>query len=130
MVDQNRVVFNDRSMVLTAPPLEGATVRFDKKQRPQFKLGLKDNEITVTVFTNLENDANKGRIDGKLSSSEFYAAMHHMRKLAEGKTTSALTIEIKEDPDDPKERARRAAARKKQKEAEANASNKSKLPVK
>ena len=41
-----------------------------------------------------------------------------------------LTIEIKEDPDDPKERARRAAARKKQKEAEAIANNsKNKLPV-
>ena len=41
-----------------------------------------------------------------------------------------LTIEIKEDPDDPKERARRAAAKRKQKEAEAAlANNKSKLPV-
>ena len=30
-----------------------------------------------------------------------------------------LTIEIKEDPDDPKERARRAAAKRKQKEEEA-----------
>ena len=40
-----------------------------------------------------------------------------------------LTIEIKEDPDDPKERARRAAAKRKQKEAEANANNKAKLPV-
>ena len=39
-----------------------------------------------------------------------------------------LTIEIKEDFDDPKERARRAAAKRKQKEAEANAS-KSKIPV-
>ena len=32
-----------------------------------------------------------------------------------------LTIEIKEDPDDPKERARRAAAKRRQKEAEAMA---------
>ena len=41
-----------------------------------------------------------------------------------------LTIEIKEDPDDPKERARRAAAKRKQKEAEAAmANNKSKIPV-
>lgn len=40
-----------------------------------------------------------------------------------------LTIEIKEDPDDPKERARRAAAKRKQKEAEANASQKTKIPV-
>ena len=40
-----------------------------------------------------------------------------------------LTIEIKEDFDDPKERARRAAAKRKQKEAEANANNKSKIPV-
>ena len=40
-----------------------------------------------------------------------------------------LTIEIKEDPDDPKERARRAAAKRKQKEAEANANNKTKIPV-
>ena len=40
-----------------------------------------------------------------------------------------LTIEIKEDLDDPKERARRAAAKRKQKEAEANASNKTKIPV-
>merc|ERR1712241_1203759 len=40
-----------------------------------------------------------------------------------------LTIEIKEDPDDPKERARRAAAKRKQKEAEANANNKSKIPT-
>ena len=41
-----------------------------------------------------------------------------------------LTIEIKEDPDDPKERARRAAAKRKQKAAEAAlANNKSKIPV-
>ena len=40
-----------------------------------------------------------------------------------------LTIEIKEDFDDPKERARRAAAKRKQKEAEAHASNKTKIPV-
>ena len=41
-----------------------------------------------------------------------------------------LTIEIKEDPDDPKERARRAAAKRKQKEAEAAlAKNTSKIPV-
>ena len=40
-----------------------------------------------------------------------------------------LTIEIKEDPDDPKERARRAAAKRRQKEAEAMANNKAKIPV-
>ena len=38
------------------------------------------------------------------------------------------TIEIKEDLDDPKERARRAAEKRKQKEAEANMS-KNKMPV-
>lgn len=40
-----------------------------------------------------------------------------------------LTIEIKEDFDDPKERARRAAAKRRQKEAEASANNKAKIPV-
>ena len=40
------------------------------------------------------------------------------------------TIEIKEDLDDPKERARRAAAKRKQKEAEANMNSKNKMPVK
>lgn len=39
------------------------------------------------------------------------------------------TIEIKEDFDDPKLRARRAAAKRKQKEAEANANGKTKIPV-
>ena len=38
------------------------------------------------------------------------------------------TIEIKEDLDDPKERARRALEKRKQKEAEANMS-KNKMPV-
>lgn len=95
MVDQNRVVFNDRSLVLTAPPLEGATVRFDKKQRPQFKFGLKDNEVTVTVFTNMENDANKGKIDGKIKSDDFFGLMDYLKKLARGETEEPLTLEIK-----------------------------------
>ena len=39
------------------------------------------------------------------------------------------TIEIKEDLDDPKERARRALEKRKQKEAEANMNSKNKIPV-
>lgn len=87
-------VLNEFKLRMTCAPLEGAIVKWDKPQTPTMAISIKDNQVVLTVYTNVEGDKDNGRIQAEMDTFTFYGIMEAIRTIADDKTfAGALTID-------------------------------------
>lgn len=80
---------------LVSDPLEGAIQRNGRSLEPQLTLSVRDNQPRFTLYTNVENDKNKGIIEGNMDSYTFYAVMAALRDVIADPSIPGFQIENK-----------------------------------
>lgn len=83
---RDKTLLDEYTMRLQAEPEDSATERFGRKQNPTFSVGVrKGGKVVFTVYTNVKEDKNNGKIEANLSLYDFYAVIAAIEELADGK---------------------------------------------
>jgi hypothetical protein len=83
---RDKTLLDEWTLKLTAEPDENATERFGRRQNPTFAVGVrKGGKINFTVYTNVKDDRNNGKIEANMTLYGFNAVMAAIQELADGK---------------------------------------------
>lgn len=91
MADSNfpkRNAFNEYSLRLEGDPVNG------ERRPPTLGFIVRKNRPIIEVRTNVTNDKDYGRIQGRMSAPTFYTFIELLRNLADGPADNSVTVEL------------------------------------
>lgn len=88
-------LLNEFKLRLVAEPLEGAMEFGGRRKEPQLAISVYDNQPRFTVYTNVQDDKQNGRIEGNMDSQTFFAVMQAIREVASDPSHGGFAVENK-----------------------------------
>lgn len=83
---REKTLLDEYTLRLVAEPEDSAMERFGRKQNPTFAVGVrKGGKVAFTVYTNVKEDKNNGKIEANMSLYDFNAVLAAIQELADGK---------------------------------------------
>lgn len=83
---RDKTLLDEFTLKLTAEPEDNATERFGRRQQPTFAVGVrKGGKVNFTVYTNVKDDKNNGKIEANMTLYDFNAVLAAIQELADGK---------------------------------------------
>jgi hypothetical protein len=85
-----KTIIDHWGLKLTAKPINGST------RRPSLGVSVYKNEPHFIVYTNVEGDKDKGKIEAKTDVTTFLSSIAALRKIIKGPSDNRITIELKQ----------------------------------